>query len=118
MTKPHVVRVGVISDTHGLVRPQALEALRGCDSLLHAGDICSRDVLDALESIAPVAAVRGNNDIDFWARDLPEDVTVEIDGVRIHVVHDIKALRVDPEVERLHVVVFGHSHLPDRKSVV
>ena len=112
MTVKHSMRLGVISDTHGLLRPQAVESLRGCDALLHAGDVGSPQVLDALRALAPVTAVRGNNDTDRWAHDLAEAVTIELLGVHIHLLHDIKKLALDPVAERLNVVVSGHSHCP------
>jgi putative phosphoesterase len=112
MTVKHSMRLGVISDTHGLLRPQAVEFLRGCDALLHAGDVGSSQVLDVLRSLAPVTAVRGNNDTDPWAHDLADAVTIELLGVRIHLLHDVKKLAVDPIAQSLKVVVSGHSHCP------
>jgi len=112
MTVKHSMRLGVISDTHGLLRPQAVEFLRGCDALLHAGDVGSPQVLDALRSLAPVTAVRGNKDTDPWARDLADAVTIALLGVHIHLLHDVKKLAVDPVVEGLNAVVSGHSHRP------
>lgn len=114
------MRLGVISDTHGLLRPQAIAALRGCAALVHAGDIGSPDVLAYLQALAPVTAVRGNNDFDDWARDVPEEVTFEIDKVRIHVLHDVKQLAIDPIAEHVNVVIAGHSHSPliDRRDGV
>jgi putative phosphoesterase len=106
------MRLGVISDTHGLLRPRAVQALRGCDALLHAGDIGSLEILDALRSLAPVTAVRGNNDTSAWARDLPLAVTIEVEAVRVHTLHEIKLLAVDPAAEGLRVIVSGHSHRP------
>jgi putative phosphoesterase len=103
--------VGVISDTHNLVRPEAAKALSGSDLILHAGDICRREVLDELARIAPVLAVRGNNDRGRWARDLPLSRTIEIAGYRIHVIHDRKELSADPA--GFDAVVSGHSHRPD-----
>jgi putative phosphoesterase len=112
MTAEQIIRLGLISDTHGLLRPQAVESLRGCDALLHAGDVGSAQVLDSLRSVAPITAVRGNNDTDPWARDLAEALTIELHGVRIHLLHDVKMLAVDPVAEGLNVVVSGHSHCP------
>jgi putative phosphoesterase len=103
-------RIGLISDTHGLLRPQALEALQGSEHIVHAGDIGGPEILAALERIAPVTAVRGNNDVGPWARAVPERDTVDIAGVRIHVVHDIA--EVDPDLQGVHAVVTGHSHKP------
>lgn len=101
-------RIGLISDTHGLLRPEARVALRDCAHILHAGDICDPSVLEQLEQIAPVTAVRGNNDRGEWAAELPYQVVVEIDGVRICVVHDA----ADFSESEVDVVVTGHSHKP------
>ena len=103
-------RIGVISDTHGLVRPQALGALRGSDLIIHAGDVGAPEVLERLRALAPVAAVRGNVDRGAWADELPEERTVEVGGARIHVIHNLKAMAAAPEGCRL--VVSGHSHKP------
>ena len=105
-------RIGLISDTHGLVRPEAKIALAGVDRIIHAGDICDDSVLEELGKIAPVIAVRGNNDYGAWAGALRERETVEIEGVRIHVVHDIADVNVDLREEGIKVVVTGHSHRP------
>jgi len=101
--------VGLISDTHGLLRPEALAALAGSDHVIHAGDIGDRAILEALERIAPLSAIRGNNDTGSWAKAIPEERTIEIGGVRIHIVHDVKALAEIPDETR--VVVSGHSHI-------
>lgn len=105
-------RIGVISDTHGLLRPEALEALRGVERILHAGDISDPDHLGALERIAPVTAIRGNVDRGSWAEALPEAANLVIGGLRIHMIHDRKALRADPRAEDWNVVISGHSHRP------
>lgn len=107
---PAVRRIGVISDTHGLVRPQAVEALQGSDLIIHAGDIGKLEVLAQLRSLAPVAAVRGNVDRGAWADEIPEERTVDVGGARIHVVHDLKAMASEPEGCRM--VISGHSHRP------
>jgi putative phosphoesterase len=107
-----VPRVGVISDTHGLLRPEALAALRGSDAIVHAGDVGGADVLAALAALAPVTAVRGNNDQGSWAAALPETATLAVGGVAIHVVHDVAALRRAPPPAGCRVVVSGHSHQP------
>jgi uncharacterized protein len=107
-----VSRIGLISDTHNLVRPEALQWLAGCDAIVHAGDICAPQVLDALAQIAPVTAVRGNNDFGDWAMQLPVSTTLDIQRVKIHVVHDIADLRADVLTEGVRVVVTGHSHKP------
>lgn len=106
------MRVGLISDTHGLLRPEALEAMRGCDAIVHAGDIGSPDILDALATLAPVTAVRGNNDKGPWARKLPEVARLERGGVRILVIHDLHHLEAAGAPHRADVVVAGHSHKP------
>jgi len=106
------VRVGVISDTHGLVRPQALDALRGSDHIIHAGDIGSAAVLEALRQIAPLTAVRGNNDGGAWAQGLPETEAVEIGGVWLYVLHDVNGLDLEPTAAGFAAVIAGHSHRP------
>jgi uncharacterized protein len=105
-------RIGLISDTHNLVRPEALQYLAGCDAIIHGGDICQQAVLDALARIAPVTAVRGNNDIGEWAASLPTHATLTVQQVTIRVVHDIADLGADPRSEGVGVVVSGHSHKP------
>ena len=104
--------VGLISDTHGLVRPEALAALAGSAHIVHAGDIGDPAVLEALARIAPVTAVRGNNDLGAWAKNLRERETLEIDGTRIYVIHDLAQLELDPAAAGFDVVVSGHSHRP------
>ena len=115
------MRLGLISDTHGLLRPEALAFLQGCHRILHAGDICDPSVLRTLSAIAPVTAVRGNNDTGAWAQALPEAETIEVDGVRLHMVHDLAGLAIDLAAARIQVVVSGHSHKPrieDRAGVL
>ena len=104
--------VGLISDTHGLVRPEALKALAGADVILHAGDIGAPAVLAALKAIAPVVAVRGNNDREGWAKSVPEIVVRTLGGVKICLIHQLDELDVDPAREGIAVVVSGHSHKP------
>ena len=104
--------VGVISDTHGLMRPEALAALRGVDRIIHAGDIGTPEILTALEAIAPVTAVRGNNDRDGWARAISATQVVDAAGALIYVIHDVGELDVDPAAGGFGVVVAGHSHQP------
>ena len=106
------MRVGLISDTHGLLRPEALEALAGLEAIIHGGDIGGPEVLERLAALAPVHAVRGNNDQGSWARKLPVILMLPLAGVRILVVHDAKGLRVAPGADRPQVVVSGHSHKP------
>jgi putative phosphoesterase len=104
--------IGVVSDTHGLLRPQALERLRGVDRIVHAGDIGSPEVLRALEAVAPVTAVRGNNDRGAWALALPETAVLVVGRVRLYVLHDVKTLAVDPQATAIDAVIAGHSHKP------
>jgi hypothetical protein len=106
------VRVGVISDTHGLLRPEAIRALRGASLIVHAGDIGGREILDELNAIAPVTAVRGNNDREAWARHLPETAVLEVGEARLFVIHDLNALAQDPRAEGFAAVISGHSHQP------
>jgi uncharacterized protein len=104
--------LGVISDTHGLLRPEAVEALHGSDMIVHAGDVGSPDVLRELEKIAPVIAVRGNNDREPWAKDLPLTDVLELGGASIYVLHDVNELDLDPRAAGFSVVIAGHSHQP------
>ena len=106
--------IGVISDTHGLVRPSALDALRGVDLILHAGDIGSKDVVLALEELAPVRLVRGNTDLEDWSRTLPETDVVEVGRHWVYMLHDLAALPLDPAAGGFSVVISGHSHKPRR----
>jgi putative phosphoesterase len=106
------MRIGLISDTHGLMRPEALEALRGCAHVLHAGDVGKPEVLDALRPIAPLTVVRGNNDRGAWARSIRDTEAVELGGVAIYVIHEITLLEIDPAAGGFGVVVSGHSHRP------
>lgn len=109
-------RVGLISDTHGLLRPEAIAFLRGSDVIVHAGDIGDARVLDALRALAPVTAVRGNNDTGTWARAIPATAVLQVDGVSIHVRHDVSELDLDPRAAGFQVVVSGHSHRPSVKE--
>jgi uncharacterized protein len=104
--------IGVISDTHGLLRPEALTALRGVEHVLHAGDVGGPELLAALARIAPVTAVRGNVDIEPWAEALPQTEFVEFDGASIYMLHDLAQLDLKPEAAGVRVVVYGHSHQP------
>jgi putative phosphoesterase len=106
------ITLGVISDTHGLLRPKAVEALRGSDRILHAGDIGAPEILEALAKIAPVTAVRGNVDTASWARALPETEVVEASGMSIYILHDRSQLDLKPEAAGFRVVIYGHSHQP------
>jgi len=109
--------VGVISDTHGLLRPEVPKLLTGVRLILHAGDVGAPEVLEALRTIAPVIAVRGNNDKGPWARRIPESQIVPIGSIVVYIVHDVKMMRL-PSRKKVHVVVSGHSHRPsiDRRE--
>ena len=106
------LRVGVISDTHGLLRPEALSALAGVQHLIHAGDVGAPEVLERLAMLAPVTAVRGNNDYGDWAAQLPEAITFDLAGLRLHLLHNLAELAVDPAERGIRVVLAGHSHRP------
>ncbi len=112
--------MGVISDTHGLVRPEAVTALQGVSLIIHAGDVGTREVLEHLRIVAPVVAVRGNTDQDYWARELPLTEVVEIGMVSFYVLHNVKELDLDPVVSGFSAVISGHSHQPsvDRRNGV
>ncbi|MGB6449815.1 MAG: metallophosphoesterase family protein [Steroidobacteraceae bacterium] len=103
---------GLISDTHGLLRPEARQALTGVDLIIHAGDIGAPEVLEELRALAPVHAVRGNNDRGPWARGLPETHALEVDGASLYVLHDLNELDLDPAAGGFTAVVTGHSHRP------
>jgi putative phosphoesterase len=105
-------RIGLISDTHGLLRPEALDYLQGSAHIIHAGDIGDADILRRLAQIAPVIAVRGNNDTESWASDIPVTQSVVLAGVSIYVIHDVKTLRADSLPVETRVVIAGHSHKP------
>jgi putative phosphoesterase len=105
-------RVGLISDTHGLLRPEAVDVLRGSDCIVHAGDIGHADIIPQLAELAPVTAVRGNNDTGAWAAGLRETDVVSVGEVLIYVVHDLAQMDLDPVAAGFHVVVSGHSHRP------
>jgi uncharacterized protein len=107
-----VPEIGVISDTHGLLRPQALAALRGSHLIIHAGDVGKPDVIDELRTIAPTFVVRGNVDTGSWASALPMTALVEVGDLRFYVLHDISQLDLDPAAAGFAAVVFGHSHVP------
>lgn len=106
------LRIGLISDTHDLLRPEALAFLAGSDRIVHGGDVCRPEVLEALAAIAPVVAVRGNNDRGAWAARLRESELVEVGGVWLYAIHDLAQLDIDPAAAGVAVVVSGHSHRP------
>jgi putative phosphoesterase len=109
------VIVGVISDTHGLLRPEALAALQGSDYIIHAGDIGDPQILDKLAAIAPVTAVRGNVDRGAWTRKIPASNVLEIGEISIYVLHNLQELDLKPEAAKFAAVVYGHSHVPKQE---
>jgi uncharacterized protein len=104
------MRVGLISDTHGLLRPEALAFLAGSDHIVHGGDIGGPDILERLRQVAPLTVVRGNNDTAGWAQAIPETIEIDLGGVRLAAIHDLNALATPPAGVR--VLVSGHSHRP------
>ena len=110
------ILIGVISDTHGLLRPEAMQALRGTEHIIHAGDIGAPEILEKLAAIAPVTAIRGNVDKDAWARRLPETEVVELAGISIYLLHDLAQLNLKPEAAGFQVVISGHSHVPKQET--
>jgi putative phosphoesterase len=113
-------RIGLISDTHGLLRPEALAFLQGSDLIVHAGDIGGPEILQALAAIAPLTIVRGNNDRGQWAASIRETEWLQADGINVYAIHDLAQLDVDPAAAGIQVVVSGHSHQPrvDRREGV
>jgi putative phosphoesterase len=109
------ILIGVISDTHGLLRPEALDALRGSDYIIHAGDVGSPEILEKLFTIAPVTAVRGNVDKEAWSLKLPESEVLELAGISIYVLHDLAQLDLKPKAAGFAAVVSGHSHVPKQE---
>ncbi|HEV7967114.1 MAG TPA: metallophosphoesterase family protein [Candidatus Acidoferrales bacterium] len=108
--------VGLISDTHGLLRPQALRALERSELIIHAGDVGAPEILEALKTLAPVFAVRGNVDTESWALALPQTEVIEMDRATIYVLHDVHALDLDPAAMGFQIIVSGHSHKPSRSE--
>jgi putative phosphoesterase len=110
--KTTITRVGLISDTHGLLRPEAVEALQGSELIIHAGDVGNPEILESLRGIAPVVAVRGNVDTMQWAQRLPLTAVAEAGAVLIYVLHDVNAIDLNPRAAGFQIVVSGHSHKP------
>ena len=108
--------IGIISDTHGLLRPEALAALRGSDYIIHAGDIGDPDILKNLAAIAPVTAIRGNVDREVWARKIPPTNVLEVGGISIYVLHNLAELDLKPDAAGFALVVYGHSHVPKQEK--
>lgn len=116
-----MIRVGLISDTHGLLRPEAVAALQGCDFIVHGGDIGNAGILEALAAIAPLTVVRGNNDREQWADGIAESELLKVGGVTLYAIHDLSQIDIDPAGAGVRVVVSGHSHKPkieERDGVV
>ena len=107
--------IGVISDTHGLLRPEALAALQGSEHILHAGDIGASEIIPALEKIAPVTAIRGNVDREPWTKKFPETEVVELAGLLFYLIHDVNALDINPRAAGFAAVISGHSHQPKQE---
>lgn len=110
-----MLRIGVISDTHGLLRPEALAQMQGSDFIVHAGDIGNPDILAQLAAIAPLTVVRGNNDYAPWGAAIPEEARLEVGGISLYAVHNIATLAIDPVAAGIHVVISGHSHCPTKQ---
>ena len=109
------VVIGVISDTHGLLRPEALAALQGSHCIIHAGDIGDPHILEQLGQIAPVTAIRGNVDRDAWARKIPETNVLEVGGITIYILHNLATLDLKPEAAGFSAVAYGHTHVPKQE---
>ncbi|PYP89795.1 MAG: hypothetical protein DMG65_12805 [Candidatus Angelobacter sp. Gp1-AA117] len=107
--------VGVISDTHGLLRPEAVAALQGSEHIIHAGDIGAEDIIPVLQEIAPVTAIRGNVDQEPWCSSFPETEVIELSGISIYILHDVNALDLHPQAAGFKVVISGHSHKPKQE---
>ena len=107
-----MLRVGLISDTHGLLRPEAMAFLKGSDHIVHGGDICDPSILEELAALAPLTAVRGNNDRGLWAEQLRDTELLQVGEVFVYAIHDLAQLDIEPNAAGVHVVVSGHSHKP------
>ena len=116
MTRTEPIVIGVISDTHGLLRPEALAELRGSEHIIHAGDVGAPEILEMLATLAPVTAIRGNVDKAVWARRLAESEVLEIGGISIYVLHDLGRLDLKPGAAGFGVVISGHSHVPKQET--
>jgi putative phosphoesterase len=106
------MRIGIISDTHGLLRPEAIKQLAGADHIIHAGDIGAPEVIEGLRNIAPTTAIRGNIDVAEWSKDYPDTELVVLGGRALYVLHNLKNIELDPAASGIDVVVSGHSHRP------
>src|SRR5882672_10101108 len=114
--KRNVTSIGLISDTHGLLREEALRALEGSELIIHAGDVGKPEIIEVLKTLAPVIAVRGNVDTESWATALPETEVVTTGTATIYVLHDVHALNLNPAAAGFHIVVSGHSHKPVQRE--
>jgi putative phosphoesterase len=112
MSAVNALRVGLVSDTHGLLRPEARAFAVGCDYIIHGGDIGASSILDELAALGPLIAVRGNNDTQDWAAHLPETELIRVGGVFVYVIHDLAQLDIEPQAAGVQVIVSGHSHNP------
>jgi uncharacterized protein len=112
MGTKNALRVGLVSDTHGLLRPEARAFLAGSDYIIHGGDIGTVEILDELAALAPLVAVRGNNDNQAWAVQLPQTELIRVGGAFVYVIHDISQLDIEPQPAKVGVIVSGHSHKP------
>ncbi|MFQ5586611.1 MAG: metallophosphoesterase family protein [Thermodesulfobacteriota bacterium] len=110
------MQIGVISDTHGLVRPEVVDFLKTCNHIIHAGDVGSQETLRQLQAIAPLTAVRGNIDMGEWAEELPLTDAIELGEKAFYIIHDIDSLDIDPEAAGFDVVISGHSHRPEIRN--
>lgn len=110
------MRIGLISDTHGLLRPEALDFLAGCDHIVHGGDIGGPEILERLVQLAPLTTVRGNNDTAAWARAIPVTARISMGSLELYAIHDLNELDIDPVAAGVRVVVSGHSHRPSRRE--
>ncbi len=106
------MKIGIISDTHGLIRPEVHQHLNGCEHILHAGDIGKDNVIQELNTIAPVTAIRGNVDIQAWARQYPEILKTSLAGKQFYLIHNLKELSINPTMDNIDVIISGHSHQP------
>ena len=106
------MRIGIISDTHGLLRPEAIKQLAGADHIIHAGDIGAPEVIEGLRRIAPITAIRGNIDVGEWAKDYPDSELVVLGGRSLYVLHNLKEIKLDPAASGFDVIISGHSHRP------
>ena len=111
-----MITIGVISDTHGILRPEALSELQGSDHIIHGGDIGDLAILHKLSEIAPVIAVRGNVDREVWAKKIPETAVLELEGILIYVLHILDQLDLKPEAAGFAAVIYGHSHMPKQET--